>query len=52
MKNIIFGFVCYVVFLIYEWLNINFVEVIILLFVLLFILMLFCIIDKRKRDGL
>ena len=51
MKNIIFGLACYVVFLIYEWSNINPVEAIILLSVLLFIPMSFCIIDKRKRDG-
>ena len=38
-------------FLIYEWSNINPVEAIILLSVLLFIPMSFCIIDKRKRDG-
>ena len=51
MKNIIFGLACYVVFLICEWSNINPVEAIILLSVLLFIPMSFCIIDKRKRDG-
>ena len=49
MKNIIFGLACYVVFLIYEWSNINPVEAIILLSVLLFIPMSFCIIDKRKE---
>ena len=49
MKNIIFGLACYVVFLICEWSNINPVEAIILLSVLLFIPMSFCIIDKRKE---
>lgn len=51
MKNIIFGLACYVVFLICEWSNINPVEAIILLSVLLFIPMSFCIIDKRTRNG-
>ncbi|WP_434166585.1 YndJ family protein [Bacillus thuringiensis] len=51
MKNIIFGLACYVVFLLCERSNTNPVEAIILLSVLLFIPMSFCIIDKRKRDG-
>lgn len=51
MRNIIFGLACYIVFLIYEWSNVNPVEAIILLSVLLFIPMSFCIIDKRTRNG-
>ncbi|AFU12426.1 putative membrane protein [Bacillus thuringiensis MC28] len=51
MKNIIFVLACYVAFLIYERSNINPVEAIILLSVLLFIPMSFCIIDKRTRNG-
>lgn len=51
MKNIIFGLACYIIFLICEWSNINPVEAIILLSVLLFIPMSFCIIDKRTRNG-
>lgn len=51
MKNILFGLVCYIVFLIYEWSNINPVEAIILLSILLFIPMSFCIIDKETRNG-
>ncbi|MGE7884613.1 YndJ family protein [Bacillus sp. NPDC094077] len=50
MKNIIFGLACYIVFLICEWSNINPVEAIILLSVLLFIPMSFCIIDKKTRN--
>ncbi|MBM6644512.1 YndJ family protein [Bacillus sp. RIT 809] len=51
MKNILFGLVCYIIFLIYEWSNINPVEAIILLSILLFIPMSFCIIDKETRNG-
>ncbi|MGG0724836.1 YndJ family protein [Bacillus mycoides] len=51
MKNILFGLVCYIIFLIYEWPNINPVEAIILLSILLFIPMSFCIIDKETRNG-
>ncbi|MFJ1102353.1 YndJ family protein [Bacillus sp. RA(2023)] len=51
MKNIIVGLACYIVFLIYDWSNINPVEAIILLSILLFIPMSFCIIDKKRRNG-
>ncbi|MGE6400313.1 YndJ family protein [Bacillus cereus] len=51
MKNILFGLVCYIIFLICEWPNINPVEAIILLSILLFIPMSFCIIDKETRNG-
>ncbi|EOO16485.1 YndJ family protein [Bacillus cereus] len=51
MKNIIFGLACYIIFLICEWSNVNPVEAIILLSILLFIPMSFCIIDKKKRNG-
>ncbi|MBK5346521.1 MULTISPECIES: YndJ family protein [unclassified Bacillus (in: firmicutes)] len=51
MKNILFGFACYIIFLICEWSNVNPVEAIILLSILLFIPMSFCIIDKKKRNG-
>ncbi|WP_219376211.1 YndJ family protein [Bacillus mycoides] len=51
MKNIIFGLACYIIFLICEWSNVNPVEAIILLSILLFIPMFFCIIDKKKRNG-
>ncbi|CAM3876435.1 hypothetical protein BAQ48_01880 [Bacillus luti] len=51
MRNIIFGFACYIVFLICEWPYVNPVEAIILLSILLFIPMSFCIIDKRTRNG-
>ncbi|MBJ7983710.1 MULTISPECIES: YndJ family protein [Bacillus] len=51
MKNILFGLVCYIIFLIYEWSNVNPVEAIILLSILLFIPMSFCIIDKETRNG-
>ncbi|HHT7191028.1 TPA: YndJ family protein [Bacillus cereus] len=51
MKNIVFGLACYIIFLICERPHINPVEAIILLSVLLFIPMSFCIIDKRTRDG-
>ncbi|MDM5238614.1 YndJ family protein [Bacillus cereus] len=51
MRNIIFGLACYIVFLICEWSHVNPVEAIILLSVLLFIPMSFCIIDKRTRNG-
>ncbi|PHD55457.1 YndJ family protein [Bacillus wiedmannii] len=51
MKNIIVGFACYIIFLICEWSNINSVEAIILLSILLFIPMSFCIIDKKTRNG-
>ncbi len=51
MRNIIFGLACYIVFLICEWPDVNPVEAIILLSVLLFIPMSFCIIDKRTRNG-
>ncbi|GCF75846.1 hypothetical protein CN445_01655 [Bacillus cereus] len=51
MKNILFGLACYIIFLIYEWSNVNPVEAIILLSILLFIPMSFCIIDKKKRNG-
>ncbi|MGE6596886.1 YndJ family protein [Bacillus cereus] len=51
MKNILFGFACYIVFLIYEWSNVDPVEAIILLSILLFIPMSFCIIDKKTRNG-
>ncbi len=51
MKNIIVGFVCYIIFLICEWSNINPVEAIILLSMLLFIPMSFSIIDKKTRNG-
>ncbi|KAB2443700.1 YndJ family protein [Bacillus luti] len=51
MRNIIFGFACYIVFLICEWPDVNPVEAIILLSILLFIPMSFCIIDKRTRNG-
>ncbi|MBE7121774.1 YndJ family protein [Bacillus cereus] len=51
MKNIIFGLACYIIFLIYEWSNVNPVEAIILLSILLFIPMSFCIIDKKTRNG-
>lgn len=51
MKNIIVGLACYIIFLIYEWSNVNPVEAIILLSILLFIPMSFCIIDKRARNG-
>ncbi|RXG11091.1 hypothetical protein EO768_00080 [Bacillus cereus] len=51
MRNIIFGFACYIVFLICEWPYVNPVEAIILLSILLFIPMSFCIIDKRARNG-
>lgn len=49
MKNILFGFACYIIFLICEWSNVNPVEAIILLSILLFIPMSFCIIDKKKE---
>lgn len=49
MKNIIFGLACYIIFLICEWSNVNPVEAIILLSILLFIPMSFCIIDKKKE---
>ena len=51
MKNIIVGLVCYIIFLICEWPNINPVEAIILLAMLLFIPMSFSIIDKKIRNG-
>ncbi|MES9664335.1 hypothetical protein COK06_06320 [Bacillus cereus] len=51
MKNILFGLACYIIFLIYEWSNVNPVEAIILLSILLFIPMSFCIIDKETRNG-
>ncbi|MGU3369070.1 YndJ family protein [Bacillus mycoides] len=51
MKNILFGLACYIIFLICEWSNVNPVEAIILLSILLFIPMSFCIIDKKKRNG-
>ncbi|KMN43575.1 YndJ family protein [Bacillus sp. LK2] len=51
MKNIIFGLACYIIFLIGEWSNLNPVEAIILLSILLFIPMSFCIIDKKTRNG-
>ncbi|WHY30871.1 YndJ family protein [Bacillus wiedmannii] len=51
MKNILFGLACYIVFLIYEWPDVNPVEAIILLSILLFIPMSFCIIDKKMRNG-
>ncbi|PGX11649.1 YndJ family protein [Bacillus sp. AFS033286] len=51
MRNIIFGLACYIVFLICEWPDVNPVEAIILLSILLFIPMSFCIIDKRTRNG-
>ncbi|QWU44619.1 YndJ family protein [Bacillus sp. NP247] len=51
MKNIIFGLACYIIFLICEWSNVNPVEAIILLSILLFIPMSFCIIDKKRRNG-
>ncbi|MGW6192628.1 YndJ family protein [Bacillus cereus] len=51
MKNILFGLVCYIIFLIYEWSNINPVGAIILLSILLFIPMSFCILDKETRNG-
>ena len=51
MKNIIVGLACYIIFLICEWSNVNPVEAIILLSILLFIPMSFCIIDKKKRNG-
>lgn len=49
MKNILFGLACYIIFLIYEWSNVNPVEAIILLSILLFIPMSLCIIDKKKE---
>lgn len=49
MKNILFGLACYIIFLICEWSNVNPVEAIILLSILLFIPMSFCIIDKKKE---
>lgn len=51
MKNIIVGLICYIIFLVFEWSQLNFVESIILLSILLFIPMSFCIVDKEKRDG-
>ncbi|GAB6455058.1 YndJ family protein [Bacillus luti] len=51
MRNILFGLACYIVFLICEWPDVNPVEAIILLSILLFIPMSFCIIDKRTRNG-
>ncbi|PGO32739.1 hypothetical protein CN984_08385 [Bacillus cereus] len=51
MKNIIVGLACYIIFLICEWSNVNPVEAIILLSILLFIPMSFCIIDKKTRNG-
>ncbi|MGH0597890.1 YndJ family protein [Bacillus mycoides] len=51
MKNILFGLACYIIFLIYEWSNVNPVKAIILLSILLFIPMSFCIIDKKTRNG-
>jgi hypothetical protein len=51
MRNIMIGFICYVIFLILEWPKLNPVESIILLSILLFIPMAFSIVDKRKRDG-
>ncbi|KAA0767393.1 hypothetical protein DT250_20745 [Bacillus sp. AR2-1] len=51
MKNIIVGLACYIVFLICEWTNVNPVEAIILLSILLFIPMSFCILDKKTRSG-
>ncbi|AJI13871.1 YndJ family protein [Bacillus cereus] len=51
MKNIIVGLACYIIFLICEWPDVNPVEAIILLSILLFIPMSFCIIDKRARNG-
>ncbi|WP_342718973.1 YndJ family protein [Bacillus paramycoides] len=51
MKNIIVGLACYIVFLICEWTNVNPVEAIILLSILLFIPMSFCILDKKTRNG-
>ncbi|HDR7710966.1 TPA: YndJ family protein [Bacillus cereus] len=51
MRNIMIGLACYIVFIIFEWPNINPVEAIILLSVLLFIPMSFCIIDKKTRNG-
>lgn len=52
MKNILFGLACYIIFLICEWSNVNPVEAIILLSILLFIPMSFCIIDKKKRKWI
>ncbi|MGG0299972.1 YndJ family protein [Bacillus albus] len=51
MKNIIVGLACFIIFLICEWSNVNPVEAIILLSILLFIPMSFCIIDKKTRNG-
>lgn len=51
MKNIIVGLACYIIFLICEWSNINPVEAIILLSILLFIPMSFCILHKKTRNG-
>ncbi|KFM99682.1 hypothetical protein D0U04_03835 [Bacillus clarus] len=51
MRNIVFGLVCYIIFLICEWSKLNPVEAIILLSVLLFIPMSFCIVDKKTRNG-
>ncbi|MES5954466.1 YndJ family protein [Bacillus fungorum] len=51
MKNIIVGLACYIIFLIFEWPDVNPVEAIILLSILLFIPMSFCIIDKKARNG-
>ncbi|PHA02330.1 hypothetical protein COE51_03540 [Bacillus pseudomycoides] len=51
MRNIMIGFICYVIFLILERPKLHPVESIILLSILLFIPMAFSIVDKRKRDG-
>ncbi|MDM5188070.1 YndJ family protein [Bacillus sp. DX4.1] len=51
MKNIAIGLICYIIFLIVEWPRLHPVESIILLSILLFIPMSFCIVDKHKRDG-
>lgn len=49
MKNILFGLDCYIIFLIYEWSNVNPVEAIILLSILLFIPMSFVLLTRKKK---
>lgn len=51
MRNIMIGFMCYVIFLILEWPKLHPVESIILLSILIFIPMAFSIVDKKKRNG-
>ncbi|CAM4316227.1 membrane protein [Bacillus manliponensis] len=51
MKNIVFGLICYIVFLIIGLQNFNIIEALILLSILLFVPTSFRITNMRKRDG-